>query len=344
MDLNELIPAPNAQKVNKLAKRVFGYSLDLENITENKAKKLQKNLNEQVKIYETKLGSKAQTSKKYYEMKLALEALSKHLSERMVDEEDVEEANAFNTARDKAIADGKDSFSFNGKTYKITNKGADDEKRAKDRFGEAEEELEEGPGESDLHHMDFDKVDRADLNTMSEIVAEYVNENMQDLPQSAAYSYDVIIDVDMNEDVQESVQVNEGQVEASELVMAAKSMVDKYDQIIKDISEMANEDLAPVADKVRDEMGSDVADNFTQQMTSALESTLSILKNDRATAENATRVLVGDQPADTMGDDALTPDVPDMEPTVDQDAEDDFAASDAAMGGEEAEVGREKRD
>ena len=341
MDLNELIPAPNAQKVNKLAKRVFGYSLDLENITEIKAKKLQKNLNEQVKIYETKLGSKAQTSKKYYEMKLALEALSKHLSERMVDEEDVEEANAFNTARDKAIADGKDSFSFNGKTYKITNKGADDEKRAKDRFGEAEEELEEGPGESDLHHVDFDKLDSRDVDFISGIISDYVDENM---PESASYSYDIIVDVDMNEDVNESKQITEGQVEASELVMAAKSMVDKYDQIIKDISEMANEDLAPVADKVRDEMGSDVADNFTQQMTSALESTISILKNDRATAENATRVLVGDQPADTMGDDAVTPDVPDMEPTVDQDAEDDFAASDAAMGGEEAEVGREKRD
>ena len=48
----------------------------------------------------------------------------------------------------------------------------------------------------------------------------------------------------MNEDVNESKQITEGQVEASELVMAAKSMVDKYDQIIKDISEMANEDLA----------------------------------------------------------------------------------------------------
>ena len=115
-------------------------------------------------------------------MKLALEALlSKHLSERMVDEEDVEEANAFNTARDKAIADGKDSFSFNGKTYKITGKGADDEKRAKDRFGEAEEELEEGPGESDLHHVDFDKLDSADVNNISEIIPDYVNENMDDL-------------------------------------------------------------------------------------------------------------------------------------------------------------------
>lgn len=275
MNLDELVPAPNAQKVSKIAKRVFGYSLDLDNMTESKAKKLHKNLSTQMSLYESQLGSQAQKRTKYYEMKLALEALTKHLDERMVDEEDVEEANAFNTARDKAIADGKGTFSFNGKTYKITGKGADDEKRAKDRFGES--------------------------------------------------------------------VVTEGAVETSELVMAAKSMVDKYDEMIKDISEMANEDLAPVADKVRDEMGSDVADNFVQQMTAALESTLAIMKADRATAENATRILVGDQPAEPMGDEVMA-DEPDMEPTIDQEADDDFDAADAAMGGEEAELGREKRE
>ena len=42
MNLDELVPAPNAQKVNKIAKRVFGYSLDLENISETKAKKLRR--------------------------------------------------------------------------------------------------------------------------------------------------------------------------------------------------------------------------------------------------------------------------------------------------------------
>tara|TARA_B100000989_G_scaffold175846_1_gene131930 strand:- start:11056 stop:11892 length:837 start_codon:yes stop_codon:yes gene_type:complete len=278
MNLDELVPAPNAQKVNKIAKRVFGYSLDLENISETKAKKLHSNLQSQMILYESQLGSEAQKRTKYYEIKLALEALSKHINERMVDEEEVEE-NAFNTAREKAIADGKNSFSFNGKTYPITDKGKDDEERAKKRFGESED-----------------------------------------------------------------IQVNEGAVETSELVMAAKSMVDKYDQMIKDLSEMANEDLAPVADKVRDEMGSDVADNFTQQMTQALESTLAVMKADRATAETATRVLVGDQPAEPMGDDPIIADEPDMEPTVDQDADDDFAAADAAMGGPEAEVGREKRD
>ena len=402
MNLDELVPAPNAEKVNKLAKRVFGYSLDLDKLTETKAKKLHKNLSTQMSLYESQLGSQAQKRTKYYEMKLALEALTKHIAERAVDEDDVEEDNAFNTAAANAKKAGESHFSFNGKKYKVKmdDKTADaltddvqavqedntanmpfmevvyqyvdEEESSGDarlyldggrlvddvRFmlekenpdveiialTEDDTQVNEGPGKSDLHHVDFDKIDRADVNTMSEIVAEYVNENMQDLPQSAAYSYDVIIDVDMNEDVNESTQVNEGQVEASELVMAAKSMVDKYDQMIKDLSEMANEDLAPVADKVRDEMGSDVADNFTAQMTQALESTLGIMKADRATAENATRVLVGDQPANTMGDDPIMTDEPDMEPTVDQDADDDFAAADAAMGGEEADLGREKRD
>ena len=40
MNLEELVPAPNAEKVNKLAKRTFGYALDLDNISEAKAKAL----------------------------------------------------------------------------------------------------------------------------------------------------------------------------------------------------------------------------------------------------------------------------------------------------------------
>ena len=36
MNLDELTPAPSAKKINNLAKRVFGYALDLENISEQK--------------------------------------------------------------------------------------------------------------------------------------------------------------------------------------------------------------------------------------------------------------------------------------------------------------------
>ena len=249
MNLEELTPAPSAKKVNDLAKRVFGYALDLDNLTENKAKRLHKNLSAQMNIYESSMGAKAQSRTRYYEMKLALEALSKYIAE----------------------------------------------KKAKPDF------------------LDLDK-----------------DGNKTEPMKKAAK------DAKKNESV-----IKEGAVEASELVMAAKSMVDKYDAMIQDVGEMLNEELQPVADKIRDEMGSDIADQFVAQMTQALQSTMDVMKQDRMTADGATRILTGDAPAEPMGMDADMDDVADMEPTMDMD--DEFDAAPAAQGGEEAPVGREKR-
>jgi len=253
MNLNDIVPAPNAAKVNQLAKRVFGYALDLDNLSEAKAQRLHKNLSSQMNIYESKLGSASQTRTKYYEMKIALEALTKHIAEK-------------NAKPDYIDIDGDG------------NKKESMKKAAKDKKAKANESV-----------------------------------------------------------------VTEGQVESSELIMAAKSMVDKYDAMIQDVGEMLNEDLAPVADKIRDEMGSDVADNFMAGMTGALQSTLDSMKADRVAADNATRLLVGDAPAEPMGmdTDMDMDDVSDMEPTMDMD--DEFDAAPAAQGGEEQPVGREKR-
>ena len=250
MNLNELVPAPNAEKVNRLAKRVFGYALDLESLSETKAQRLHKNLSEQMAIYESKLGAASQTRTKYYEMKIALEALGKYIEEK------------------KAKPDYIDIDGDGDKEESM-------KKAAKDKKAKANESV-----------------------------------------------------------------VTEGAVESSELIMAAKSMVDKYDAMIQDVGEMLNEELAPVADKIRDEMGSDIADQFVAGMTGALQNTLDTMKNDRVAADNATRVLVGDAPAEPMGMDM--DDVADMEP-IEEPIEDEFAAAPAAQGGEEAPVGREKR-
>ena len=257
MNLNELVPAPNAEKVNKLAKRVFGYALDLDNLSETKAQRLHKNLSEQMAIYESKLGAASQTRTKYYEMKIALEALSKYIEEK------------------KAKPDYIDIDGDGDKEESMKKAAKDKEKAAEGYYGKKKKKM------------------------------------------------------------------NEGAVESSELIMAAKSMVDKYDAMIQDVGEMLNEELAPVADKIRDEMGSDIADQFVAGMTGALQNTLDTMKNDRVAADNATRVLVGDAPAEPMGmdmDTEIAADEMEMEPI-----EDEFAAAPAAQGGEEAPVGREKR-
>jgi hypothetical protein len=50
----------------------------------------------------------------------------------------MEEGNAFSTARLKAIEAGKDEFEFNGETYKVTKKDAEDEKLADELANESE--------------------------------------------------------------------------------------------------------------------------------------------------------------------------------------------------------------
>lgn len=59
----------------------------------------------------------------------------------MYDDDDYVEENAFNTARDKAIAAGKDSFEFEGETYPVTDVDPSDIERAQKRFDEEEENL-----------------------------------------------------------------------------------------------------------------------------------------------------------------------------------------------------------
>ena len=281
MNLNELVPAPNAEKVNRLAKRVFGYALDLESLSETKAQRLHKNLSEQMAIYESKLGAASQTRTKYYEMKIALEALSKYIEEK------------------KAKPDYIDIDGDGDKEESM-------KKAAKDKKEKTNERYRSGPGgkRSASNPQPTQRIRGQRSGSMSESV------------------------------------VTEGAVESSELIMAAKSMVDKYDAMIQDVGEMLNEELAPVADKIRDEMGSDIADQFVAGMTGALQNTLDTMKNDRVAADNATRVLVGDAPAEPMGMDM--DDVADMEP-IEEPIEDEFAAAPAAQGGEEAPVGREKR-
>ena len=291
MNLNELVPAPSAEKVNQLAKRVFGYALDLDNLSETKAERLHKNLSSQMNIYESKLGSASQTRTKYYEMKIALEALTKHIAEK------------------KAKPDYID-IDGDGDKKESMKKAAKDKKEKADE-GVA---MVSTGGERDVTVMKTpDKSKRMTPRSKD----KYAKPGK----------------------IKESV-VTEGAVESSELIMAAKSMVDKYDAMIQDVGEMLNEELAPVADKIRDEMGSDIADQFVAGMTGALQNTLDTMKSDRVAADNATRVLVGDAPAEPMGMDM--DDVADMEP-IEEPIEDEFAAAPAAQGGEEQPVGREKR-
>lgn len=137
----------------------------------------------------------------------------------------------------------------------------------------------------------------------------------------------------------------EGELETAEAVLAAKSMVDSVQDMITDASKMMNEELPPLLDTIRDQIGTAQADSYKQTVTAALQGLMDSLNGARDALDNGARVLAGEQPDQAMsmgGDQGLPGQLPPADLDSDLDAEDDgFAATDAASGADE--LGRERR-
>ena len=142
-------------------------------------------------------------------------------------------------------------------------------------------------------------------------------------------------------------QINEGEVGNAEVLLAAKDMVDSIQDTIEKVGKMQNEQLPQLLDSIRDQIGSEQAESFKQAVGASLDTLMTNLQQAREGVDSGVGILTGDapQPMDLGG-------APDADlagvgvtPPSDLDQEepesDGFAATDAAVGGEE--LGRELR-
>ena len=144
--------------------------------------------------------------------------------------------------------------------------------------------------------------------------------------------------------------VREGVEEQSELILAAKDMMDKVTGYLEDLATMKTESLLELSDRIRDEMGAEKADAFMQKIQPALEQAEASLTQTRQDLDNGVRVLTGEEQAttDTMGaDDTMNTDaeagLDDLEGGNLDSETDEFGAVDAEAGGTDPE-GREQRE
>ena len=139
----------------------------------------------------------------------------------------------------------------------------------------------------------------------------------------------------------------EGEEDKAEIVMASKDMVDRLTGWMEDTAEMQSESMLELADAIRDEMGAQQSEAFTNTVKPALESLYTAMEGTRVALTQGVGMLTGEaEPMNAMGDEpALDAEEPAMEPTDDMDAaaDDDFAAAEAAIGGDD-EAGRAKRE
>ena len=142
------------------------------------------------------------------------------------------------------------------------------------------------------------------------------------------------------------LMTKEGVEEQSELILAAKDMMDKVTGYLEDLASMKTEGMLELADRIRDEMGADKADAFMQKIQPAIEQAEATLTTTRQELDNGVRILTGEETAsEPMGaDDTMNMDTDLDSLDSETDAEtDEFGASDAEAGGTEPE-GREQRE
>jgi len=145
--------------------------------------------------------------------------------------------------------------------------------------------------------------------------------------------------IEKNESIEHAIRklINEDEVTQAQSVMAAKDMVDSLQDMLEDISRMVNEQLPPLTDSIRSNIGDQQAQAFSAAATETLNGLLTQVQGAREAVNNAVLGLTGAAPTPV--------EAPSVDMGTDLDTEmpaDEFGASDAAVGGE-LPLGREKR-
>jgi hypothetical protein len=179
------------------------------------------------------------------------------------------------------------------------------------------------------------------INTQVTPQQQAIARKIQQIPTLKPQDKDQII----GSMVQKETEVKEGIEQQSELILAAKDMMDKVTGYLQDLASMKTEGMLELADRIRDEMGAEKADAFTAKIQPAIESAEATLTQTRTDLESGVRILTGEEePVATVGQEEPALDTTDDLETLDTGSEEDeFGATDANAGGTEPE-GREQRE
>jgi hypothetical protein len=132
--------------------------------------------------------------------------------------------------------------------------------------------------------------------------------------------------------------VMEQDLDQAEVLLAAKELVDKLQKMIEDVAAMQVQELMPITDAMKDQLGFEVAEQYNTAADAALGGLLDQLKSTKTSLDNATlqasgQPINGPSPTD-MGTELATAD------DLDDGLDDEFGGDDAAAGASNP-VGRE---
>jgi hypothetical protein len=133
--------------------------------------------------------------------------------------------------------------------------------------------------------------------------------------------------------------IDDDSMEEAKVILAAKELSDKIQGMIEDAAKMQVQDLLPVVDAMRSDVGQAEAEGFATQADAALAGLVEALKTAKIAYDSAIQTAQGLAPANDMDMDGGMGD--EMGDEIDG-MDVDMSAMDDEFGGDDANVGDEE--
>jgi len=370
MKFTQLIKTLTAEDLNNRVAQMFGSKINLESFTAEQLSTARDKLANQLLTIENQTNFDAiHSSEAYQKNRLFLKVIEQKIEELSQTDEKAQSPYAI------GMAQAMKSTGDQPPLKKSTIKKAHDIAKSVEK-NESETTVDETMSRQHFQYVadtlkDIqDPAKRAEYAKHHSAIFQHFNPNfdhakfmsaagieMKEPAEAVAEAKPDFLDMDKDGDKKEPMKkaiqdkkkknIKEGAEESARIVMSANGLVDKITGWMEDTAKMQTEVMLELGDSIRDEMGSEKSEQFVNTMKPSLESLYSQLETTRKSFTDGVAVLTGEEAPATLGADAPTDDIEDLEtevePEVTPDTADDFTASEPASGGEEP-ADRKKRE
>jgi hypothetical protein len=192
--------------------------------------------------------------------------------------------------------------------------------------------------------IDFDNLSYAKAKRLSLALSEQLSKirksyGIHTAERNPKYMEMLMVQEGLNDWLGQHEPLMEGELETAEVVLAAKDMVDSVQKMLEDASKMMNEQLPPLVDSIKDQVGVAQADVYKNATATALQGLIDSLTTAREALDNGARGLSGEAPAEPMAAPAMP-----QEPGAELPPEvSDMDAGEELGGADETGLDRERR-
>lgn len=262
MQIKEFSQPITSKQLNENAAKTFGYKLNLEQFSDIQLEDARNKLRTKLSQFElSESFDSILESPDYQKTRMFLDVINQEITEREMTAGEKEKEKEIKSKTDKSGMKKSMKKQY-GKEKGENVYFATIRKRA------MSESVPQAWINSALSRIELGESDRAELK--AELKLRY------DLNESAA-----------------SWVLLEGEENKAEIIMATKDMVDRITGWLEDVATMKAEQLLELLDSIREEMGSDVAEQYSQAIKPALENIYSTLESTRQSLSQGLGVVSG---------------------------------------------------